>query len=69
MDEQEAKLEILKLGFIFENILVLEKYDEDSESGVVLEQNPKYGEKVTTEAIVEIYLNSYKGDSSSSSSH
>ncbi len=65
MTEQEAKLELLKQGFLYENIKVFEKYDEDSEPGVVLEQLPKHGEKVNTEIAVEIYINSYKGNESS----
>ena len=66
LSEQEAKLELLKQGFLYENIKVLEKYDEDSDAGVVLEQMPKFGESVNAEAVVEIYINSYKGDTSSS---
>ncbi len=68
LTEQEAKLELLKQGFLYENIKVLEKYDEDSESGTVLEQIPEYGEKVNTEVTVEIYINSYKDETGSSSS-
>ena len=61
MDEDSAKLELLKQGFLYENIKVLEKFDEDSEPGTVIEQSPKYGEKVNSEAVVEIYINSFKG--------
>ena len=68
LDEQAAKLELLKQGFLYENIKVLEKYDEDSDPATVLEQSPKYGEKVNTEVVIEIYINSYKDDSNSSSS-
>ncbi|MBQ6847770.1 MAG: PASTA domain-containing protein [Clostridia bacterium] len=62
--EQEAKLELLKQGFLYENIKVMEKYDEDSEPATVLKQLPEYGEKVNTEVVVEIYINSYKGETS-----
>ena len=68
LDEQSAKLELLKQGFLYENIKVLEKYDEDSDPDTVLEQSPKYGEKVNTEVVIEIYINSYKGEDNSSSS-
>ncbi len=68
LTEQEAKLELLKQGFMYENIKVLEKYDEDSEPATVLEQLPAYGEKVNTEVVVEIYINSYKGETSSGNS-
>lgn len=68
LTEAEAKLELLKQGFLYENIKVEEKYDEDSEPGVVLEQSPQYGEKVSTDIAVEIIINSYEGDTSSDSS-
>jgi serine/threonine-protein kinase len=66
MDEDSAKLELLKQGFLYENIKVLEKYDEDSEPNTVIEQSPKYGEKVNSEAVVEIYINSFKGNNTTS---
>ena len=69
MDEESAKLELLKQGFLYENIKVLEKFDEDSgpaTAGTVIEQSPKYGEKVNSEAVVEIYINSFKGDNTTS---
>ncbi len=68
MDELNAKLELLKQGFLYENIKVTEKYDGDSQPQTVLEQSPKYGEKVSTDTVVEIYINSYTGDSEESSS-
>ncbi len=68
LTETEAKLELLKQGFLYENIKVLEKYDEESEPATVLDQSPKYGEKLSIESIVEIYINSYKGEEISSDS-
>lgn len=68
MTEAEAKLELLKQGFLYENIRVMEKYDQDSDPGVVLEQSPEYGETINTEIIVTIYINSYKEDTSSEKS-
>ena len=62
LTEDEAKLELLKQGFLYENIIVEEKYDEDSGPGVVLEQFPAYGDKVNNDVAVEIIINSYKGD-------
>ena len=61
-DEMSAKMELLKQGFLYENIEVVEKYDSEAEPAIVLEQSPKYGEKVNTETVVRIYVNSYKGD-------
>ena len=60
LSELEAKIELLKQGFLYENIEVLEKYDEDEETGVVLSQEPKYGTAVSTETKVIIYINSYE---------
>lgn len=62
LDEMSAKLELLKQGFLYENIEVVEKYDTDKEPGIVLEQTPEYGKSLTTEEVVRIYVNSYKGD-------
>jgi len=69
LDEINAKLELLKQGFLYDNIEVLEKYDEDMEPGVVLEQSPKYNEKVNVDEIVKIYINSYKGEEESSNTN
>ena len=62
LDEMSAKLELLKQGFLYSNIEVVEKYDSDSLPGIVLEQDPAYGDKVTAESFIKIYVNSYKGD-------
>ncbi len=59
LNENEAKLELLKQGFLYENIKVVDKYDSESPSGVVLEQQPAYGTKVGTDVLVEIYINRY----------
>lgn len=68
LSEQEAILELLKQGFLRENIIIREKEDTDSKPGIVLSQSPEYGETVNAEAIVEIYVNAYKGDDVSSKS-
>ena len=62
LDEMSAKLELLKQGFLYGNIEVVEKYDSDAQPGLVLEQDPVYNEKVTAETYIKIYINSYKGD-------
>ena len=62
LDEQAAKLELLKQGFLYNNIEVMEKYDEDATPGVVLEQEPKAKSKVSTDIKVKIYINSYTGE-------
>ncbi len=62
LDEASAKIELLRAGFLYENIDVVEKYDEKSEPGVVLEQTPKYGTTTNTEIVVTIYINTYTGE-------
>ncbi len=62
LDEQSAKLELLKVGFLYENIQVLEKYDENSEPGKILKQTPEYSEKVNADIVVSIYINTYEGE-------
>ncbi|MBR7132376.1 MAG: PASTA domain-containing protein [Clostridia bacterium] len=62
LTEDEAKLELLKQGFLYENIEVLEKYDEDKAPGIVLSQEPEYGNSVSTDVAVKIYINSYEGE-------
>ena len=66
LDETKAKLELLKQGFLYDNIEVLEKYDEDREPSTVLEQEPKYGTQISADSAVKIYINSYKGSADSS---
>ena len=56
-----AVLELLKQGFIYENITVEEKYDSSKKPGIVLQQTPKYGSQVNTEIAITIYVNSYTG--------
>jgi len=62
LTEMEAKLELLKQGFLYDNIIVEEKYDEDREPSSVLDQSPKYGESVSNDEAVTIYINSYEGE-------
>lgn len=62
LDEQTAKLELLKAGFLYENIEVLEKYDEKSEPGVILSQTPEHSNQVNADMVVKIYKNTYEGE-------
>ncbi len=61
LDESSAKIELLKQGFLYENIEVVEKYDVESKPGIVLQQDPKAGTTASTEILVRIYINSYDG--------
>lgn len=62
LDEMSAKLELLKQGFLYENIIVEEMYDSESVPNVVLRQTPEYKETVNAEILVTIYINSYQGE-------
>ena len=62
LTEEKAKIELLKQGFLYENIYVDEAYDADGLPGVVLEQTPEYNTKTTAEAEVHIYVNTYTGE-------
>lgn len=66
LDEDSAKMELLKQGFLYDNIVIKKgedgKYDEDREPGVVLEQTPKFGETVSPDSKVTVILNSYEGE-------
>lgn len=60
MDEMSAKLDLLKAGFLYENIIVEEMYDPNSASNVVVRQTPEHKENVNAEILVTIYINSYQ---------
>lgn len=60
LDEMSAKMELLKQGFLYENIEVVEREDSTKEPGMVIVQSPEYNEKVTAEAVIRIEVNSYK---------
>lgn len=69
LDEQSAKLELLKQGFIYNNIEVNEKYDEDAEPGVVLDQEPKAKTKVSRDVKVQIFINTYTSEEKTNSTN
>ncbi len=62
MTEDEAKMELLKKGFLYTNINVEEMYDETEDAKEVIKQEPEYKKKVSTDIAVTIYINSYTDD-------
>lgn len=62
LSEAEAKVQLLRQGILFDNIEVVEKYDSDKDKGIVLEQSPEAGGKVSDESRIRIYVNSYNGE-------
>lgn len=67
-EEKDAILELLKQGFLYNNIKVNTKYDSTEKPDVIIEQEPAAGTKVSTDIEVIIYLNEYKGEEESLSS-
>lgn len=62
LDEMSAKLELLKQGFLYENIKVEPIQDTELAPGIVLRQTPEYKETVNAEIIVTIYVNEYEAE-------
>lgn len=62
LDENSAKIELLKQGFLYENIEVVDMYDSERKPGIVLEQTPEYGSSVSSDIAIRIYVNSYEGE-------
>lgn len=61
----EAKIELLKIGLLYNNIEIIDEYDSDSKPGIVLRQDPERGELINAEVHVRVFINSYKGEDSS----
>ena len=66
--KDEAIIELLKQGFLYENIIVEESYNSSKQPGVVLEQSPESPNKVNAETVVRIYINTYTGEEDEDSS-
>ncbi len=62
LDEQSAKIELLKQGFLYENIEVAERYDEDARPNVIIGQSPESSSTVNSDVHITIYKNSYTGE-------
>ncbi len=62
--KEEAILELLKQGFLYNNIEIINKFDQNENPGVVIAQEPTHDTKVSTDVGVKIYINSYTGSDS-----
>ena len=67
LDENSAILELLKQGFLYDNIIVETREDSTKEPETVITQSPEKNEKVTHEAVIRIEVNSYKPEESEES--
>lgn len=64
LEEQDAIMELLKQGFLYENIEVVHREDPSKEPDVVISQTPEKNEKVTLESFIRIEINDYKPEES-----
>lgn len=65
----EARFELMKLGFDYNNISVIEVYDADKAPSTIIAVEPGIGTRVDTDAHIQLRVNSAAvGDSSSSQS-
>lgn len=60
LDENSAILELLKQGFLYDNIIVETREDSTKKPETVITQFPEKNEKVTHESVIRIEVNSYK---------
>ncbi len=64
MTREEAEIALLRAGFLYENIQILDIYDEDFAPYQVVDQSPSAGSSVNADIAVKIFINSYEGDES-----
>lgn len=64
----EAIIELMKLGFFYNSITIMDAYDENAEPGTVVETDPVSGTELNTAAGVIIFVNTYTGASSTTQS-
>lgn len=60
----QAIIELMRLGFFYDSIEIMETYDDTATPEVVIETDPKAGEDVNVATGVKIFVNSYKAESS-----
>ena len=65
MTEEEAIIELMKMGFFYDSITVMETYDTDAAAEKVVETDPKAGVTVNPAGSVKIFVNTYVEESSS----
>lgn len=60
MEEKDAIIELMRFGFRYENITIVEKYDASASPRAVLETDPEDGETVNGDLRITVYINSLK---------
>lgn len=60
----EAVIELMRLGFFYESINVMETYDTAAQPEVIIETDPAAGDEINVATGVKIFVNTYKEESS-----
>lgn len=64
----EALIELLKMGFFYDSISIMDAYDTNAAPEKVIETDPKKGDEVSPAVGVKVFVNTYKDESSSAPS-
>ncbi|MBO4693024.1 MAG: PASTA domain-containing protein [Clostridia bacterium] len=62
---EQAKIELLKIGILYDNIEIVDEYDSEAKSGIVLRQDPLRDAIINGEVKVRVFVNSYNGETGS----
>ena len=65
MTQEQAQIALLRAGFLFENIEIVEQYDSSATPGIVLDQYPERKKAISPESEVRVYVNSYEEETAS----
>ncbi len=57
LDESDAIISLLKQGFIYDNIKIVEKYYPAEKDGIIVEEEVAAGGEITTESAIILYKN------------
>lgn len=64
LTEEEAIIELMKVGFFYDSITVMETYDTNAAAEKVVETDPKAGATINPAGSVKIFVNTYVEESS-----
>ena len=56
LTQEQAEIELLKIGLLYQNIEVTEQYDTSALSGMVIGQYPERGKAISPESSVRVYV-------------
>jgi len=56
LTQEQAEIELLKIGLLYQNIEVTEQYDTSALTGMVIGQYPERGKAISPESSVRVYV-------------